>query len=108
MTLFSILAVIVASSLALLFLASFAKVPKEKRKLYLFPGVFQLFAISVALVRGGILPKFLPAEIVTVFCYFFSLYLTYSTALSLATSRKKISALWGIAAVSFWILAIWG
>lgn len=108
MTLFSILAVILAASLALLFFASFVKVPGEKRRLYLFPGIFQLFAISVAFVRGGILPKFLPTEIVTIFCYFFSLYLTYSTALSLATPKKKISALWGIAAVSFWILAIWG
>ncbi len=108
MILFSILAVILAASLATLFFVNFAKVPKERRKLYLFPGIFQLFAISVALVRGNVLPEFLPAEIVTVFCYFFSLYLTYSTALSFSTSPKRISTLWGIAAIAFWILAIWG
>ncbi len=108
MTLFSILSVTAAISLVSLFFLTFSKVPKERRKLYLFPGIFQLFAISVALVRGEVLPRFLPAEIVTIFCYFFSLYLTYSTAISVATSRKRNSALWGIAAVAFWILAIWG
>lgn len=103
-----VFAVLVAASLALLFFLNLAKASPEKRKFYFVPGFLQLFAISVALARGGVFPEYLPMEIVTIFSYFFSLYLTYSTAVSFATSTRKISALWGVAAVSFWALAIWG
>lgn len=108
MTFLSIFAALGTASLVLLFLRNLAKASPERRKLYFVPGIFQLFAVSIALVRGGVFPEFLPAEIITIFCYFFSLYLTYSTAISLATSGKKVSAIWSLAAVSFWILAIWG
>ncbi len=108
MPILPVFASLVAASLALLFSLNIAKASPERRKLYLVPGIVQLFAISIALARGGILSGFLPAEIITIFSYFFSLYLTYSAAVSLATSDKKISALWSLSAISFWVLAIWG
>ena len=108
MTFLPVFAIFVTASLVLLFSLNLAKVPPERRKLYFVPGLFLLFAVAVALARSGILPEFLPEEIIAIFSYFFSLYLTYSTAVSLATSKRKISALWGFAAVSFWVLAIWG
>lgn len=108
MTFLPVFAILVAATLVLLFVHGFAKASPERRKLYFVPGIFQLFAVSIALVRGGVFPEFLPAEIITIFSYFFSLYLTYSTAVSFATSDKKKSAIWSLAAVSFWILAIWG
>ena len=108
MILFPICAILACASLATLFVTSVLKASPEKRKLYVLPGAVQLFAISIALVRGGIFPGFLPGEIVTIFCYFFSLYITFSAAISLSAPNRKISALWIISAVAFWILAILG
>lgn len=106
MILFQILAVLSALALVALFLKSLLHAPKARRKLYVVPGLFQLFAVLVALARGAVVPAFLPAEIITVFIYFFSLYLTYSAAISFSTSPRKVSALFSFAAIAYWILAI--
>lgn len=108
MILLPICAVLASASLAALFIRAVSKAVPEKRKLHIVPGAVQIFAVSIALARGGVLPQFLPGEIITIFSYFFSLYITFSAAISFSASSRKTSALWTVSATAFWILAIFG
>ena len=110
MTAYSIFSTLAAIALIFLLIHSIWNTTPEKRRAFVIPGLIQLFAASLALVRGRILPYFIPHEIVTILCYFFALYLTFTSAISIAAvgkpHRKKLASLWIITAVAFWILAI--
>ena len=110
MTAYSIFGIFAAIALIFLLIHSIWNTAPEKRKAFVVPGLIQLFAASLALVRGNILPYFIPHEIVTILCYFFALYLTFTSAISIAAvgkpNRKKLASLWILTAIAFWVLAI--
>ena len=110
MTIYPFFACTAAVALIFLWIFSFKNASPEKRKAYLLPGLIQAFAACVALIRGNVLPGFIPQEIVTIFCYFFTLYLTFTTAISMGKIGKKkfLVAVWALTAIAFWILAIFG
>jgi len=112
MTILPIFAIIAAITLILLWIFSFKSADPEKRRAYVLPGLIQFFAAGIALFRGGVLPSWIPSEIVTLCCYFFALYLTFTSAISMAAvdkpHRKKWASLWILAAIAFWILAFFG
>ena len=100
------------ATVALLFLLGYSilNANPEKRKAFLIPGLIQLFAAYIALCRGDVLPEFIPREIVTIFSYFFALYLTFTSAITASAvgkhHRKRLAGIWILTAVAFWILAI--
>jgi len=110
MTAYPIFGIFAAIALIFLLIHSIWNAAPEKRKAFVVPGLIQLFAASLALVRGNILPYFIPHEIVTILCYFFALYLTFTSAISIAAvgkpHRKKLASLWILTAIAFWVLAI--
>lgn len=102
---FPILAALVALSLCTVQVMTFRSA-KDFRAC-IVPAFVCLFAVFVFLIRGEVLPQILPQEIVTIFSYFFSLYLTFSTAIVFTSAASRLKALpWTVAALSAWILAV--
>ena len=110
MTILMIFAIFAAVALVFLLIFFIRNASPENRKAFALPGLIQLFAASIALVRGNVLPDYLPHEIVTILCYFFALYLTFTSAISIASSGKRhgkvLASIWILAAIAFWVLAV--
>ncbi len=110
MTILTVPALFSAAALIFLLADSFFHMAPDRRKTLIVPGGIQLFAVYTVLVRGKVFPGFFPDEIVTLFIYFFSLYLTFYASTVLFSSQRRIlqASLWSLSAIACWILAFFG
>lgn len=110
MKILPVTAIVSAAVLLFLLFDAIRNARPEMRKALVIPGLLQIFAAAVLLARGRILPGFLPPEIITLLCYFFSLYLTFTAAKELFSGNRRISKsiLWSVSAATAWVLSLFG
>lgn len=84
-------------------------VPKEIRRAFLVPIIMQLFALFILLSAGGVIPETIPFGITRVVCFFYALYLTFYSAVTLFSTchreRTVMGSLAVVATICYWITA---
>jgi hypothetical protein len=107
-----ILSAVAAVTLIAAFVLNVTDADKETRKLYVIPGIVQLFAIFILLEQGRVLPPLLPSGIVFGVSCFFGLYLTYTAVIAFTAigKRHRLTSgfLWAISALAFAITSYLG
>lgn len=107
-----ILSTVAALAIAIELVLIWKEIKPEMRKALVLPSLFQIFAIYVVLVQGGCSPRWIPEGIQSGICYFFSIYLTFTSIVTFCAVGKKHrfrnAILWSIASLCFWILSICG
>lgn len=110
MKILPVTAIVSAAVLLFLLFDAVRSARPEMRKAFVIPGSLQIFAAAIFLARGRILPEFLPPEILSPLCYFFSLYLTFTAAKELFSGNRRFSKriLWSVSAITAWTLSLLG
>lgn len=107
-----ILAIVASVTLVAAFVLNVVDADKEMRKLYVIPGIVQLFAIFILLEQGHTLPPFLPKGILFGVSCFLGLYLTYTAVIAFTAigKRHRLTGgfLWAFSALAFAISSYLG
>ena len=110
MILLQFLAIAATVILAIEIFATWKPSPVEIRKALALPTFLQIFALTIAWMRSGILPAIIPHEIITILIYFFSVYLTFTAIIAICAVEKKhrklFAILWTFAAICFWLISL--